>query len=203
MFGNYEKRWVRRPMGTKYQMPTVKHGGGSVTVWGYFSASGVGPLVRIDGRMNVNIYREVLEKHVLLFSNKKIPTGWTFQQDNALRNLSALKMGFRLYAALIPPKCRVYSAFFPRLFRSPRFFLDMNKGENIIVVNCRTSKPTWQNRRKMLQSLYWCFQLHLQSSALRLSRSCQLLKSIIFVRMTWVMGMMSSPCVENSRRYII
>ena len=77
MFGNGEKRWIRRSVGTrfdpKYQMPTVKHGGGSATVWGCFSASAVGPLVRIDEHMNTNIYKEILEKHMLPFPRKKSP----------------------------------------------------------------------------------------------------------------------------------
>ena len=55
-FGSDGKQWARRPIGIrndpKYQIPTVKHGGGSVTVWGCFSISGVGPLVRIDSRMD-------------------------------------------------------------------------------------------------------------------------------------------------------
>ena len=71
-------------------MPTVKHGGGSVTVWGCFSASAVGPLVRIDGRMDANMYKEILEKHMLPFSRKKIPTGWIFQQDNDHKHRSAI-----------------------------------------------------------------------------------------------------------------
>ena len=32
--------------------PTVKHGGGSIMVWGYLTAIGMGDLVRIDGIMN-------------------------------------------------------------------------------------------------------------------------------------------------------
>ena len=79
MFGNGEKRWIRRSVGTrfdpKYQMPTVKYGGGSATVWGCFSASAVGPLVRIYEHMDANMYKEILEKHILPFPRKKIPTG--------------------------------------------------------------------------------------------------------------------------------
>ena len=94
MFGNGEKRWVRRPVGTKfdpkYQMPIVKHGGGSAAIWGCFSASAVGPLVRIDEHMDVNMYKEILEKHMLPFPRKKIPTGWIFQQDNDHKHRSAI-----------------------------------------------------------------------------------------------------------------
>ena len=79
MFGNGEKRWIRRSVGTrfdpKYQMPTVKHGGGYATVWGCFSASSVGPLVRIYGHMDANMYKEILKKHMLPFPKKKPPLG--------------------------------------------------------------------------------------------------------------------------------
>ena len=94
MFGSGEKRWIRRPMVTrfdpKYQMPIVKHGGGSATIWGCFSASTVGPLVRIYGHMDINMYKEILEKHMLPYSKKKIATGWIFQQDNDHKHRSAI-----------------------------------------------------------------------------------------------------------------
>jgi len=44
--------------------PTVKHGGGSVMVWGCFSANGVGKLVFIDGIMRKEDYLKILKDNL-------------------------------------------------------------------------------------------------------------------------------------------
>lgn len=63
--------------------PTVKHGGGSVTVWGCMSAAGVGTLQFIDGIMNHRVYIDILKCN-LLFSAEKmgIKDNFVFMQDN-------------------------------------------------------------------------------------------------------------------------
>ena len=42
-------------------IPTVKHGGGSIIMWGCFSPAVTGKLVRIEGMMDGAKYREILE----------------------------------------------------------------------------------------------------------------------------------------------
>ena len=46
-------------------MPTVKHGGGNVIVWGSMSAAGVGELHFIEGNMNSSMYCEILQQSMI------------------------------------------------------------------------------------------------------------------------------------------
>ncbi len=45
--------------------PTVKHGGGSVLMWGCMSAAGVRELHFIDGIMNSQMYCSILKEKML------------------------------------------------------------------------------------------------------------------------------------------
>ncbi|KAK3560343.1 hypothetical protein QTP86_006428 [Hemibagrus guttatus] len=67
----------------KNTIPTVKHGGGNIMLWGCFSAKGPGRLIRVKERMNGAMYREILSK-ILLPSARalKMKRGWVFQHDN-------------------------------------------------------------------------------------------------------------------------
>uniref|UniRef100_A0A8R1DQM3 HTH_Tnp_Tc3_2 domain-containing protein n=1 Tax=Caenorhabditis japonica TaxID=281687 RepID=A0A8R1DQM3_CAEJA len=65
MFGTDGIQWIRRPIGSRYapqyQCPTVKHGGGSVMVWGCCSDTFMGPLKRIVGTMDRYVFEDILE----------------------------------------------------------------------------------------------------------------------------------------------
>ena len=78
LFGINLTRRVWRKINAEYNpkstIPTVKHGGGNLMLWGCFSAKGTGRLHCIKGRMNGAMYRETLG-------------------DNLLPSVRALKMG--------------------------------------------------------------------------------------------------------------
>ncbi|KAG1930995.1 hypothetical protein F2P79_021976 [Pimephales promelas] len=67
----------------KNTIPTVKHGGGNIMLWGCFSAKGTGKLIRVEGRINGAMYREILNQNLLPSVRAlKMKCGWIFQDDN-------------------------------------------------------------------------------------------------------------------------
>lgn len=101
LFQNDGKVRVWRLQKEKYNVsclvPTVKHGGGGVMMWGCFSWYGLGPLVRIDGRVNSERYvEEILGYHVVPFLEEfeEDYGEYLFQQDNAPIHTSARTRNF-------------------------------------------------------------------------------------------------------------
>ena len=86
LFGSDGRRCVRHPVGKKFDPKftkmTVKHGGGNVMVYGCFTSSGVGPLVRVDGKMDSIQFRDILRDVTVPFYNKKYRRKWVYQMDN-------------------------------------------------------------------------------------------------------------------------
>ena len=67
----------------QYTLPTVKHVGGSIMVWGCFSWHGVGKIISIEGKMDANYYTIILSENLETASVQMgITDNYIFQQDN-------------------------------------------------------------------------------------------------------------------------
>ena len=79
--------WVRRRQGERFLeeciVPTIKHGGGKVMVWGTMGRSGVGSLAVVDCRLNSEAYIKLVKTYVKKDARKLIGRRFTFQQDGA------------------------------------------------------------------------------------------------------------------------
>lgn len=87
LYGHNDATHVWREDGAAYiqknTIPTVKHGGGSIMVWGCFAYNGTGELRIIDDTLNSAKYIKILED-CLQSSVQKLglEPDWMFQQDN-------------------------------------------------------------------------------------------------------------------------
>lgn len=86
IFSSKRRSFVRRFPGERLLescvVPTVKHGGGSCTVWGCFAGDKVGDLVKIDGIMNKEVYKDILDEHTIPSGKRLIRGPFIMQADN-------------------------------------------------------------------------------------------------------------------------
>ncbi|KAG2457325.1 TCB1 transposase, partial [Polypterus senegalus] len=87
LFGVNDRYHVWRKPGTAHHqantIPTVKHGGGSIMLWGCFSAAGTGRIVMIKGKMTAAMYRDILKENLLQSAlDLRLGRWFIFQQDN-------------------------------------------------------------------------------------------------------------------------
>ena len=98
LFGSDGKRFVRRSAGERLSKncvkSSVKFGGGSVMVFGMISASGTGPLVRLQGKINAKVYKELLLMHVVPVLRSSSSQNPIFMQDNAPCHTAKLVKSF-------------------------------------------------------------------------------------------------------------
>ena len=98
IFGSSRRVYVRREKTEKMRMeciiPSVKHGGGSLMVWGCFSSAGVGDLIKIEGIMRKENYLEILEQNAVPSGLRIIGKKFIFQQDNDPKHTSKLCRAF-------------------------------------------------------------------------------------------------------------
>jgi hypothetical protein len=95
LFGSDGKQYCRRRAGEELEprniKKTVKHGEGSLMVWGCLTEFGPGRLYRVEGRMNAVQYCEILEESLLgTCADHSIDrTSIAFQQDGDPKHTSA------------------------------------------------------------------------------------------------------------------
>lgn len=88
IFQSDSHHYVWRKPQEKYNIdcliPTVKHGGDGVMVWGCFVNNRLGPLIEVDGRITGLKYREILEENLIPFLDSLgDQLTYLFQDDNA------------------------------------------------------------------------------------------------------------------------
>lgn len=87
VFGSDGNCYVRRRTGERLSLrcvkKTVKFGGGGVMVWGMISSTGVGPIIRLNGNMNAEVYKQLLQQHVVPNLRFSACQPAIFMQDNA------------------------------------------------------------------------------------------------------------------------
>ena len=87
LFGHMDAQYVWRKKGEAYNpkntVPTVKHGGGNIMLWGCFSSQGTGNLVKVPGIMKKENYIQILDENLKESAEKLHPgENWKFQHDN-------------------------------------------------------------------------------------------------------------------------
>ncbi len=91
LFGSDSVNRVWRQPGEEYKdkcvLPTVKHGGGSVMVWGCMSAAGTGELQFIEGTMIANMFCDIL-KQSMIPSLRRLGRRTVFQHNNDPKHTS-------------------------------------------------------------------------------------------------------------------
>lgn len=102
VFGKKTATKIWRSKNQEFQdkniVSTVKHGGGSVMVWGCMAASGVGKLVFIDSTMNKTGYLNILKDNLLASVDKlDLDRSWIFQQDNDPKHTAKIVKEWLLY----------------------------------------------------------------------------------------------------------
>jgi len=96
LVGSDGKQYCRRRVGEEYLdrnvWKTVKHGGGSLMVWGCITWNGTGRLHRIQGIMKADQFCRILDESLLgtIFDHDMDCSSVIFQQDNDPKHTSKL-----------------------------------------------------------------------------------------------------------------
>ena len=91
---NYVKRRIGERLSAMCTKKTVKFRGGSVMLFGMFPSQGTSPLVRLQTRVNAQIYKNIVQDHVVpIIQNSRFDRA-TFMQDNAPCHKAKVEMSY-------------------------------------------------------------------------------------------------------------
>ncbi|CAI7816216.1 unnamed protein product [Closterium sp. NIES-54] len=99
--------WIREDchMELHHVKQTVKHGGGSIMIWGCMTYNGGGFMCKVEGRMNGELYRSILQDELqqTIEHYELDPETVVFQHDNDLKHTCKMVKTFlaeQLYSVL-------------------------------------------------------------------------------------------------------
>ena len=79
----YVHRKVDEELSPMCPKASIKFGGGSIMVWGMISRDSVDPLVRLQGKVNAGVYKQLVKDYVLPVLTNSTKQSSIFMQDNA------------------------------------------------------------------------------------------------------------------------
>ena len=95
LYGSHRRQYIRTCVEEKFThqclVPTIKHGGGSLNVWGCISSQGVGDLYIIDGILNAQRYKSIVQRYSIPSGLRLIGQNFIFQQDNDPKHTAVCK----------------------------------------------------------------------------------------------------------------
>lgn len=127
--------------------PTVKHGGGSIMLWGCMSAKGVGNIQFIDNVMDKFVYNDILRKNVKQSAAKldMLPT-YMFQQDNDPKHTADLNKTWLIWNV-------------PKQLKTPPQSADLNPIEHLwafLKPRVHSRNPSSKEELKKVVTEEWC-----------------------------------------------